>query len=412
MAKSDKCFTIQIRNDLNKYSMNKDFNYLIYIGRCDNINKLNLIKNNLFNEDFLDDYIYDEYKMELHNINFNGENIHYNLHYYNKTIMTDIHYNGDNIDDWEMTTALDYRYKYNIINETFTTKSEHTLTLEEYVRKIADFLLNIPELKVYVLLPNLNVVEYSSELPCSTWTDSYLLIKYYDKNISRFEPIFENILKSYYIQDLTKTIDSIYKNNYYLGTNLSNVRNDIKTFYQNDDDYWNGKLKINQKPEIEEIEYSLDPILIKYKSKIEEQEKLINELRNKEHEHKILLQQQFNKSLNEQIETIKKDYSIQLSNIQSAFENKIQSLTEENIKLMNENETNNSLSIDESTKIKLQSENRELTSQNELLISQFNGMKSKINELNNNLKSLNSENTELKSRLLKQDNIIKKLTSY
>ena len=41
---------------------------------------------------------------------------------------------------------------------------------------------------------------------------------------------------------------------------------------QNDDDYWNGSLKIDQKLEVKEIKYSLDPILIKYQSQIEDYE--------------------------------------------------------------------------------------------------------------------------------------------
>ena len=253
MAKSNDCFKISLFNTFDKYFVKNEkfdkspFNYLIYINRCDNINKMNLINNNLFDEEFKDKYISEEYKLKLENVNFMGQNLIYNYRYGEMRRSLISYYIMNNIADNLGGNMYDYInsangrkncqrgwltnfYKYNIINEKFITTSEHTLTLEEYVRKIADFLLNIPNLKIYVLLPNLNVIEYSPSLPCSTWTDSYLLIKYYNKNISRFEPIFENILKNYYTQNLTKTIESIYKNNYHLGNDLSKVRNDIKTF--------------------------------------------------------------------------------------------------------------------------------------------------------------------------------------
>ena len=316
-------------------------------------------------------------------------------------------------------------FKYNIINEKFTTTSEHTLTLEEYVRKIADFLLNIPNLKVYVLLPNLNITEYSPSLPCSTWTDSYLLIKYYNKNISRFEPIFEKLLKEYYTQDLTKTIESIYKNNYHFGTDLSRVRNDIKTFYQNDDDYWNGSLKIDQKPEIKEIKYSLDPILIKYQSRIEEFEnkiKKMNELHSQELE-KVkdenstqlkAIKANYDYHLSNEIEKMKSEYSIQLKKIEDKYVSKIQEQEEELIKYSSAKIITDNMfeGVDNSETIKLKTENAELVSQNELLIKQFNGMKKKLETKLSKIQEQSDELTTLKAKLSKQDNIIKKLTAY
>ena len=453
MAKSNDCFKISLFNTFDKYFVKNEkfdkspFNYLIYINRCDNVNKMNLINNNLFEEEFKEKYIYDEYKLYLTNVNFMGQNLKYNFYYWDKkdisTIYTyylcnDERYkdNGIYIDSKHQKLFQSVLYKYNIINEKFTTISEHTLTLEEYVRKIANFLLNIPDLKVYVLLPNLNVIEYNDNLPCSTWTDSYLLIKYYNKNISRFEPIFEKILKEYYTQNLTKTVESIYKNNYYLGNDLNRVRNDIKTFYQNDDDYWKGKLKIGQKPEIKEIKYSLNPILIKYQEQIKEQEKLIKELKERENTKIIELQQRYNKDLEKmkdenltQLETIKTNYNHQLSNeieklkseyssqlkkIEDKYVSKIQEQEEELIKYSSAKIITNNMfeSVDNFETIKLKTENAELVSQNELLIKQFNGMKKKLETKLTKIQEQTDELTQLKAKLSKQDNIIKKLTRY
>jgi hypothetical protein len=443
MAKSNDCFKISLFNTFDKYFVKNEkfdkspFNYLIYINRCDNINKMNLINNNLFDEEFESRYVKDDYKIGLINVNFMGENLMYNFYCWDEKDITKLCFcdmNSFNIDSTPyvrysvihtIMDSITHFYKYNIINEKFTTTSEHTLTLEEYVRKIADYLLNIPNLKVYVLLPNLNVIEYSPSLPCSTWTDSYLLIKYYNKNISRFEPIFENILKNYYTQNLTKTIESIYKNNYHLGNDLNKVRNDIKTYYQDDDDYWNGKLTINQKTEVKEVKYSLDPILLKYQEQIKEFEnkiKKMKELHSQELE-KVkdenstqikAIKVNYGHKLIREIENAKNEYSSQLSKIEDKYISKISEQEEELIKYSSAKIITDNMfeGVDNSETIRLKTENAELTSQNELLIKQFNGMKKKLENKIAKIQEQEEELTTLKTKLSKQDNIIKKLTAY
>ena len=409
MAKfNNDCFKISLFNTFDKYFVKNEkfdkspFNYLIYVNRCDNINKINSINNNLFDKEFEEEFI-SEYRLGLNNVNFMGQNLKYNLYYWSKKDISS-HYiingNDENIlfKDYDtlgfvsnqITTSqtdglLTKFYKYNIINEKFATTSKHTLTLEEYVRKIANFLLNIPDLKIYVLLPNLNVIEYSSNLPCSTWTESYLLIKYYNKNISRFEPIFKNILKEYYTQNLTKTIESIYKNNYYLGNNLNKVRNDIKTYYQNDDAYWNGELKIGQKPETKEIKYSSDLILLKYQKQIEEQEKLIKELRKCENSEIIELQQRYYKDL----EKIKNENEEQLKAIKTKYDNDL---------------------IQKITDIKMQYSLNLETVDNEYA-STIQEQNNKLRQLKEKIQRRDDELAELKIKLSKQNDIIKKLTN-
>jgi len=409
MAKfNNDCFKISLFNTFDKYFVKNEkfdkspFNYLIYVNRCDNINKINSINNNLFDKEFEEEFI-SEYRLGLNNVNFMGQNLKYNLYYWSKKDISS-HYiingNDENIlfKDYDtlgfvsnqITTSqtdglLTKFYKYNIINEKFATTSKHTLTLEEYVRKIANFLLNIPDLKIYVLLPNLNVIEYSSNLPCSTWTESYLLIKYYNKNISRFEPIFKNILKEYYTQNLTKTIESIYKNNYYLGNNLNKVRNDIKTYYQNDDAYWNGELKIGQKPETKEIKYSSDLILLKYQKQIEEQEKLIKELRKCENSEIIELQQRYYKDL----EKIKNENEEQLKAIKTKYDNDL---------------------IQKITDIKMQYSLNLETVDNEYA-STIQEQNNKLRQLKEKIQGRDDELAELKIKLSKQNDIIKKLTN-
>lgn len=409
MAKfNNDCFKISLFNTFDKYFVKNEkfdkspFNYLIYVNRCDNINKINSINNNLFDKEFEEEFI-SEYRLGLNNVNFMGQNLKYNLYYWSKKDISS-HYiingNDENIlfKDYDtlgfvsnqITTSqtdglLTKFYKYNIINEKFATTSKHTLTLEEYVRKIVNFLLNIPDLKIYVLLPNLNVIEYSSNLPCSTWTESYLLIKYYNKNISRFEPIFKNILKEYYTQNLTKTIESIYKNNYYLGNNLNKVRNDIKTYYQNDDAYWNGELKIGQKPETKEIKYSSDLILLKYQKQIEEQEKLIKELRKCENSEIIELQQRYYKDL----EKIKNENEEQLKAIKTKYDNDL---------------------IQKITDIKMQYSLNLETVDNEYA-STIQEQNNKLRQLKEKIQGRDDELAELKIKLSKQNDIIKKLTN-
>ena len=439
MAKSNDLFKISVYNTLKKYNKESPFDYLICLNRCDNINKINLINNNIFEEDFKFKHDYDNFKIPFTDINFNGENIHYNLMYYDKiNYMPKIIYGGNcnNCKNFTLNYVVtpnckclkcnntfigynDYNsilsnplkaIKYNIINTTFTSTSEHTLTLEEYVRNVCEYLLNIPNLEVYVLLPNKNIIEYNSTLPCSTWTDAYLLIKYIPKNISRFEPIFEKILKEYYTQNLTKTITSIYKNHWFLGTDISQVK-PSKTFWQNDDKYWSHELLKDQKQQITPIVYNIDPIIIKYKAKIEEQEKYIEELKEKSQKQIDDFKNKFNKDLENQIDELRKSYSEQITTIQKTFENKIEEQEETIIKIQNTKTINETLT-DNTKQIKLESENKELVAQNELLITQFNGIKKKLNEHIEKVQEQSDEITTLKAKLLKQDNIIKKLTAY
>ena len=436
MAKSNDLFKISVYNTLKKYNKESPFDYLICLNRCDNINKINLINNNIFEEEFKFKNDYDNYKLPFTDINFNGENIHYNLMYYDKIdympkwkcfncnkeyIIKDNYiqkpcgcwFNEQKIITGNNSINL-FNYsktiKYNIINTTFISTSEHTLTLEEYTRKICDYLLNVPKLEVYVLLPNKNVIEYNSTLPCSTWTDAYLLVKYIPKNISRFEPIFEKLLKEYYTQNLTKTITSIYKNHWFLGTDISQVK-PSKTFWQNDDKYWSHELLKDQKEKINEIVYNIDPIIIKYKAKIEEQEKYIEELKEKSQKQIDNFKNKFNKDLENQIDELRKSYSEQITTIQKIFENKIEQQEEQIIKLQNTKTINETLT-DNTKQIKLESENKELVAQNEILITQFNGIKKKLNEHINKVQEQSNEITTLKTKILKQDNIIKKLTAY
>jgi len=310
MAKSNDLFKISVYNTLKKYNKESPFDYLICLNRCDNINKINLINNNIFEEEFKFKHDYDNYKLPFTDINFNGENIHYNLMYYDILYLCDIYFNETikNKNRQNHSNCYKCLMNYNIFHKTFTSTSEHSLTLEEYIRKICNYFLNVPKLEVYVLLPNKNVIEYNNILSCSTWTDAYLLIKYPSKNISRFEPIFEKLLKEYYTQNLTKSHSSYSKNNYYLGIDISQVK-PSKTFWQNDDKYWSHELLKDQKEKINEVVYNIDPIIIKYKAKIEEQENYIEELKEKLQKQIDDFKNKFNKDLENQIDELIKFYS-------------------------------------------------------------------------------------------------------
>jgi len=243
--------------------------------------------------------------------------------------------------------------------------------------------------------------------------------------IYQFEPIFENILKEYYTQNLTYTVTSIYKDYYYLGKDLRTIRTDIRTFYQNDDDYWDGKLRIGQKPEVKEIKYSLDPILIKYQEQVKDLENKVKELK---HNHSVELEKlevnqskqlekiktEYAEQLSHKIEEIKAEYAEQLKNIEAKYLSRIQEQEEELIKyssakIMTENMFEG---IDNSETIRLKSENKELTSQNELLVKQFAGMKKKLETKLLKIQEQEEELTSLQAKLSKQDSIIKKLTAY
>lgn len=142
----DKYFVIPHETSGNEKFDKSPFNYLIYVNRCNNIGKMNLINNNLFEEEFKNKYVNEDYKISLRNVNFMGQNLIYNFIYFHEKLnCQQLYANASNIyyDNGKgyLSSLL---FKYNIINEKFTTTSEHTLTLEEYVRKIANFLLNIP----------------------------------------------------------------------------------------------------------------------------------------------------------------------------------------------------------------------------------------------------------------------------
>ena len=118
--------------------------------------------------------------------------------------------------------------------------------------------------------------------------------------------------------------------------------------------------------------------------------------------------------LTKEIENVKNEYSLQLSKIEDKYISKISEQEEELIKYSSAKIITDNMfeGVDNSETIRLKTENSELTSQNELLIKQFNGMKKKLETKLSKIQEQNNELTQLKAKLSKQDNIIKKLTSY
>ena len=398
-------FEINTYSDLNQWSK-CPFNYLIILRRTDNQTKINLIDNNIFDDDYKLDKI-EEYKIPISDINYDDKNYHFNIKYYDKTILdykkiyTTYSKNVGVVgyvcnDNCYQYIGIKYNSILNYINHinNFNLKLNYNelTTLEDLTRKMIEKLKNVPDLKVYVMMPNLNIVEYNTFLPCSTWNESYLFIKYEPSNLKKFYDFMYDNYKSN-IQSSTFYYNHIEIQNYEHLTYLL-----PETFYQNDDKYWKGK----KENDIIEIKYDLDPLIKKYKEEIDKLNEEIKKIRN---DYSVKLK----KETETQIEKIKEDYEKQLSDIKLEFDKIVSEKETEIIDLKFKVEESPTTS-DETAKLIAQ--NNELEKQNEVIITQFTKMKNDYQNMAKDNKKYKCEIEKLKSKILKQDSIIKKLTSY
>ena len=152
----------------------------------------------------------------------------------------------------------------------------------------------------------------------------------------------------------------------------------------------------------------------------------LEKLQNENQKELETIKTNYDYKLTQELKKIKNEYSLQLKKIEDKYASKIQEQEEELIKYSSAKIITDNMfeSVDNFETIRLKTENAELISQNELLINQFNGMKKKLgallrdlgpSDLETKLTTIQEQNnklTILKTKLSKQDNIIKKLTSY
>ena len=272
------------------------------------------------------------------------------------------------------------------------------MTLEDLIREYIDRLINVPNLKICIMLPNYNIIDYNPLLPVSTWTEGYLFINYEPNNLKRFWKLVSKI-------NIDKDVEFLKETYYYDNIQLINFCNYPKyllpvTHHQNDGEYCKGK---KQSDEIQ-IKYDLDPIIKKYQNEIERYEKEINKIR-------LDYSKELEKQIKLKTDDLEKHYLNQLSKIKSEFDKIIKQKENEIVELKTKRTQLNELpSADDFVITKLKSENETLETENELITTQFKKMKEDYEKVLSEKADMNNEIAKLKAKIDKKTQIIRKLT--
>ena len=385
-----------IISDIHKYCKN-DFgiNYQIQFKTETQNEKLNIEKNNLFddNENFKKYYEnFDEKTIEGFYLNDKYYKI-CKKHVCNNTI-----YNSISSNSCYEYCKIDTVEFY---SQNSDSKCIKMFGCENIMREYIKRLLNIPNLKVYVLLSSNSLIEYSCNFPVSTWNYGCLFIKYYKNNISRFYNLFTH-------NKLFEGYTTNFKNSYFhqcsLNYHLDTVQ--IETYYQDDDEYWEGTKTLSQYDVtlLESNKQEYDSIV----SVLQEQLKSKND--------EIV---RINKINEEQIEKLKKDYDLKFK----AETKKLKEIYDETIKQISKNkeikkdepeinkQDNDDNKIIETLKtqlIELRTENQTLIETNDKLFTKLSKIKNENKNLQDNNEKLNKENIALKQKLKKSKDMINK----
>jgi len=399
-----------IISDIHKYCKN-DFgiNYQIQFKTISQNEKLNIEKNNLFddNENF-DKYFknFDEKVIEGFYLNDkyykickkNVKKYEFTRGIYNNTNYC--FYRGD---------ILKSLSKHDTIithSQSSDNKDIKMFGCENIMREYVKQLLNIPNLKVYVLLPSNSLIEYSCNFPVSTWNYGCIFIKYYKNNIDRFYKLFDKKLFEKYNQGDCQLIYQGENYNTFTSHNGGNPHLFINmTYYQDDDEYWEGTKTLSQYDVtlLESDKRQYDSIV----SILQEQLKSKNDEIAK-----------INKMNEEQIEKLKKDYDLKFK----AETEKIKEIYDETIKQISKNkeikkdepkinkqEDNNKVIKTLKTQlIELRTENQTLNETNDKLFTELSKIKNENKELQNNNERLIEENITLQRKLKKSKDMIDK----